>query len=78
MKDLQKTWNDLERFVDKERFMHVKMLLAIQVKEAIWWRNSCLLYFQTFSRMPIPAEYEQPDQTLDYYKSLNFPYAPGN
>jgi len=77
MKDLQKTWNDLERFVDKERFTHVKMLLAIQVKEAIWWRNSCLLYFQTFSRMPI-AGYEQPDQTLDYYKSLSFPYAPGN
>ena len=78
MKDLQKTWNDLERFVDKERFTHVKMLLAIQVKEAIWWRNSCLLYFQTFSRMPIPAGYEQPNKTLDYYKSLSFPYAPGN
>ena len=68
----------LEKYIDKERFTQVKMLLAIQVKEAIWWRNACLLYFQTFSKMPIPAEYEQPDKTLDYYKSLHFPYAPGN
>jgi alpha-glucuronidase len=37
-----------------------------------------LLYFQTFSKMAIPAEYEKPDQTLDYYKQLRFPFAPGN
>jgi len=36
------------------------------------------LYFQTFSKMPISAQYEQPDKTLDYYKSLRFPFAPGN
>ena len=44
------------------------MLLDIQKKEAIWWRNACLLYFQTFHKMPIPAGYEQPDKTLEYYK----------
>jgi alpha-glucuronidase len=75
---MQKAWKSLERFVDKERFNHVTMLLAIQEKEAAWWRNACLLYFQTFSKMPIPPQYEQPDKTLDYYKSLSFPYAPGN
>jgi alpha-glucuronidase len=54
------------------------MLLIIQEKEAVWWRNACLLYFQTFSGMPIPSGIEQPDHTLEYYKSLKFPYAPGN
>lgn len=78
VKDIQEQWQQLEKYIDKERFMQVKMLLTIQVKEAIWWRNACLLYFQTFSNMQIPAEYEQPSNTLDYYKSLNFPYAPGN
>ena len=78
IKTMQEQWNQLEKQVDKERFQQVKMLLAIQVKEAIWWRNACLLYFQTFSRMPIPLTYEQPDKTLEYYKSLRFPYAPGN
>lgn len=74
---MQQTWNNMERYIDKERFDHVKMLLAIQEKEAIWWRNACLLYFQTFSRKPIPPQYEKPDHTLEYYEALKFPYAPG-
>lgn len=78
IKAIQQQWNALEKFTDTERFNQVKQLLNIQVKEAVWWRNACLLYFQTFSRMPIPANYEQPDKTLDYYKSLRFPFAPGN
>jgi alpha-glucuronidase len=77
VRNIQKEWNDLKGLVDEERFRHVQMLLNIQVKEALWWRNACLLYFQTFSKMPIPKGLEKPDQTLDYYKSLKFPYAPG-
>lgn len=73
---MQQTWDRLKS-LDPNGF-HVKQLLAIQREEAIWWRNSCLLYFQTFSKMPIPAEYEQPEKTLDYYKNLRFPFAPGN
>ncbi len=75
---MQHEWNKVEKYIDKERFMQVKMLLVIQEKEAEWWRNACLLYFQTFSKEPVPAIYEQPDKTLKYYKSLKFPYAPGN
>jgi alpha-glucuronidase len=75
---MQKAWIGLKPFVDTQRFEQVRMLLAIQEKEAVWWRNACLLYFQTFSKKPIPGSYEQPDHSLDYYKSLHFPYAPGN
>jgi len=75
---MEATWNKFENAIDKEKFEQVKMLLGIQEKEAVWWRNACLLYFQTFSRMSIPSDIEQPDHTLEYYKSLNFPYAPGN
>lgn len=75
---MQKTWDGLQSYVDKQRFSEVKMLLKVQEEEAIWWRNACLLYFQTFSKQPIPKEYPQPDKSLDYYKNLRFPYAPGN
>ncbi|HEY1113904.1 MAG TPA: alpha-glucuronidase, partial [Chitinophagaceae bacterium] len=75
---MQKGWAAMKPYVDKQRFEQVRMLLDIQEKEAVWWRNACLLYFQTFSGMSIPATYEQPDKTLEYYKSLRFPYAPGN
>ena len=75
---MQQLWSKQKNKVDVERFRQVTMLLNVQEKEAVWWRNACLLYFQTFSKMPIPANYEQPDQTLEYYKSLRFPFAPGN
>jgi len=54
------------------------MFLAIQQKDAVWWKNACILYFQTFSKMPIPSNVEKPDHDLEYYKSLRFVYAPGN
>ncbi len=75
---MQHQWIGLKDFIDEERFNQVKMFLSIQEKEAEWWRNACLLYFQTFSKMPLPDGYEKPDHTLDYYKSLRFPYAPGS
>jgi alpha-glucuronidase len=75
---MQEKWNSLGAFIDSERFEQVKMLLNIQHKEASWWRNACLSYFQTFAGKPVPATYAQPAHTLEYYKSLNFPYAPGN
>jgi len=75
---MQATWKNMEKYIDEERFNHVRMLLNTQEEEAVWWRNACLLYFQTFSKMPIPPQYEKPDHTLEYYESLHFPYAPGN
>lgn len=74
----QKTWETMRPYIDNQRFEQVKMLLVVQEKEAVWWRNACILYFQTYSKMPIPSGLELPDKTLAYYKSLKFPYAPGN
>jgi alpha-glucuronidase len=74
---MQKQWSSMEKVIDKERFDQTKMLLTIQEKEAVWWKDACLLYFQTFSKMPIPGNVEKPAQTLEYYQSLKFPFAPG-
>jgi alpha-glucuronidase len=78
VRKLQLEWRTLQGLIDEERYKQVSMLLAIQEKEAVWWRNACLLYFQTFSHLPIPPSYEKPDHTLEYYEALKFPYAPGN
>jgi len=77
VKEMIKIWETLKNEIDKERFNHVKMLLNIQQKEAIWWRNACVLYFQTFSHQKIPDGLELPDKSLEYYQNLKFPYAPG-
>ena len=78
VKEMQNTWNKTEKYVDAERFKEVKMLLEIQYKEAKWWRDACLLYFQQFSGKELPKEVEKPVQTLEYFKSLKFTFAPGN
>jgi len=73
-----KQWNSLKKYIDEDRFKQVDQLLNIQLKDAIWWRNACLLYFQTFSKMPIPSQYEKPNKTLEYYQNIRILYAPGN
>ncbi len=75
---IQQLWNQQKSKIDDQRYRQISMLLNIQEKEAVWWRNACLLYFQTFSKMAIPDQYEKPDQTLKYYMQLRFPFAPGN
>jgi alpha-glucuronidase len=77
VRDMIKTWKAMEPYVDKDRHHQVSMLLNIQLKEAIWWKDACMSYFQTFSKMDFPKEMEAPEHTLEYYKSLKFPYAPG-
>ena len=77
VREMQETWKNLQSEIDPEQWDHVNQLLAIQETEAVWWRNACLLYFQTFSQLPFPSEIEQPTGDLEYYKSLEFPYAPG-
>lgn len=71
------TWSQMKPYVDAERFGVVEQLLAIQLKEAIWWKNACMLYFQQYSKMDFPKGMEKPEQTLEHYQSLTFPYAPG-
>jgi alpha-glucuronidase len=74
---MQSTWDKLRPYLDNERWSKVHMLLDIQAQDAVWWRNACLLYFQTFSRLPLPPDREMPDHTLDYYKKIQLYYAPG-
>ncbi|SEQ20387.1 alpha-glucuronidase family glycosyl hydrolase [Neolewinella agarilytica] len=75
--EMLKNWKSLSGRLDQERYESVRMHLEIQEKEAKWWRDACLAYFQSFSGMPVPAELEKPTHSLEYYEGLTFPYAPG-
>ncbi|WP_140484967.1 alpha-glucuronidase family glycosyl hydrolase [Flavobacterium sp. GSA192] len=78
VESMSSTWNKMENYVDETRFKEVQMLLNIQHKEAKWWRDACLLYFQQYSGKELPKGVEKPTQTLNYFQSLQFPFAPGN
>lgn len=64
-REFQKTWDKAERFVDPERFTQVQNRLRIQAHDAVWWKDACLLYFQQFSKRPIPYDIERPVYKLD-------------
>ena len=70
-------WESLRGRIDDGQFEHVRQMLDIQADEARWWKDACLLYFQTFSRMPFPDGVEQPQHSLEYYRGLKFHYVPG-
>ncbi len=69
-RDFQKIWDRIEKFIDEERFLAVQYALKIQTKDAIWWKDGCLLYFQTFSKKPIPYELERPINDLEEMKKI--------
>lgn len=65
VKKFQKTWDKAEAFVDADCFKDVQSRLKIQARDAVWWKDACLLYFQQFSQMPIPYDIERPIHELD-------------
>lgn len=67
----QKLWDQTEKYVDEERFFEVQSSLKTQMRDAIWWKDACLLYFQTFSKMPFPTDMERPIHRLDDLKKVN-------
>lgn len=77
VRTLQSTWAKLEEKIDAARFAHVHGLLRVQEQEARWWRDSCVLYFQTFSKQPVPLGYEAPEKTLEQYRAIRHYYVPG-
>jgi alpha-glucuronidase len=67
---MQKTWDSLKGTMDAEIFADVSGRLAAQQREALWWRDACVLYFQQHSKMPIPAPFAAPTRTLEEIKEL--------
>ena len=77
VKQMARDWDTLEGKIDPLQFRQVQMALDIHEKEAHIWRNACVLYFQTFSDLPIPEGLPKPEGTLEEYQSMTFPFAPG-
>ena len=73
---MQREWRSVRASIDSVRFAEVDSFLTIQAHEARWWRDASLAYFQTFSRLPIPAGYDQPKHPLSFYRALRCPADP--
>ncbi|HEU4960976.1 MAG TPA: alpha-glucuronidase family glycosyl hydrolase [Sphingomonas sp.] len=75
---MQRTWAAMRPYVDDERFAKATTFLAIQHREAKWWRDASIAYFQSVSKRPLPPGEVPPAHSLATYEALRFPHAPGN
>ncbi|WP_312769134.1 alpha-glucuronidase [Epilithonimonas sp.] len=66
----QKTWDKMQPYIDEQRFSEVQDKLKIQAEDAVWWKDACLLYFQTFSNRLIPDDIERPVHKLEDLKKI--------
>ena len=66
-------WDAVQPYVDSQRFGEVQRKLRIQARDSEWWRDACLLYFQTFSHRPIPQDMEHPVHNLDEMMKFRIP-----
>ncbi|MGE8209275.1 MAG: alpha-glucuronidase family glycosyl hydrolase [Stenotrophomonas rhizophila] len=78
VQDMQATWASLGGRVDPQRHAQVTAFLRIQLREAQWWRDASVAYFQSVSGRPLPAGESAPPHPLGWYQRLQFPSAPGD
>ena len=71
-------WAKLRGRIDAGRFAQVSEFLKIQEKEAKWWRDASIAYWQSLNGLPLPKGFDAPEHSLEYYKSISHPYVPGN
>ena len=71
VRGFQKVWDQLQDYVDAERFYDTQSRLRRQERDAQVWKDGCLLYFQQFSRRPIPYELERPVYDLKFLQSVS-------
>lgn len=67
----QKIWDKAQLYIDKQRFSEVQSKLRRQCRDAQVWKDGSLLYFQQFSKRPIPFDIERPVYDLNYLQKTD-------
>ena len=75
---MQRQWDGLRPKIDAERWQKTATYLAVQEREARWWRDASLAYWMSVNHRPLPAGVRAPEHDLAWYKAQRFPYAPGH
>ncbi len=64
-REMLRKWCSVKTDVSEPVYREIKDKLQIQVRDAEWWKDACVSYFQTFSGMPLPACVEPPVHSLE-------------
>jgi alpha-glucuronidase len=67
----RREWDALSGVIESSRHTAVANKLAIQERDAVWWKDASLSYFQTFSKLRLPKGVQKPQRTLEEYKRID-------
>lgn len=65
-------WSKLAPMIDMQRHSKDAAKLKRQLTEANWWRDASIAYFQSVSRLLLPAAARRPNHDLNWYKAIHF------
>jgi alpha-glucuronidase len=78
VRSMRQTWASLAPRIDAERHTEVAAFLAIQEREAQWWRDAAIAYFQSVSKRPLPVGIASPAHDLAWYRAIELKHVPGS
>jgi alpha-glucuronidase len=77
VRGMARTWDSLKSRIDPARFYETAAFLREQEAEAQWWRDACIAYFQSQSKLPLAPGIAAPEHPLSWYEEQVYRYAPG-
>ncbi|HEY6816261.1 MAG TPA: alpha-glucuronidase family glycosyl hydrolase [Croceibacterium sp.] len=75
---MRREWDALRPLIDAERWEKTAAFLAIEERDARWWRDASLAYWMSLNGLPLPAGAAPPEHDLAWYKAQLYQYAPGH
>jgi alpha-glucuronidase len=74
---MQARWASLKPHVDAQRHAAVSAKLQQQYREAKWWRDASLAYWQSINKLALPPGTRPPEHPFSYYQAIRFEKLPG-
>lgn len=71
------SWAGLRPHIDAERHAAIAADMARELKDARWWRDASMAYWQSVNSLPLPAGARPIPESLEAYRARTFPEAPG-
>ena len=75
---MRQQWDGVRTLVDAERWQKTAAYLAVQEREARWWRDASLSYWMSINGRALPRGVTAPAHDLAWYKAQHYAYVPGH
>lgn len=71
VRQMQLMWNSCKGQMPDELWQDISNRLNTQLKDAVWWKDACLLYFQHLSKQDWPPTAEKPKYKLEDLRKIH-------